>query len=560
MTPIDIAAAPGSGPNSGTSPRSRERSATGFDAERATRLAVLATVVAAFGFVLQRGQDVNFDLLAYHYYSGWAFLAGRLGVDIAGPGIGAFLNPLPNVLSYLAYAKLAFPWSAWSLLAVQLLALPLIVAIGRRIGASVGLPRPGPAALFAFAIAIASPLWWSELGTSFYSATTAPLVLAGVLLQLRAASVATTQAQAAAALFLGGACIGVATGLKLTNAIFGVAMVAACVPLALRRGWRSGLLAAASCGAGGVAGLATMAWWHADLVRRWDSFLFPFYNAWFRSPYFDAVNIRDGRWMFETPGKFVDFLAGSLRGTNVTSEIPFVDPRLLVVALLALAAVGARARQHALGAPRMDAAAATLLWFTGASVALWAYVFAYQRYLIPVELLLGATSWVLLNELLRKPARVAAGLIALATLAWSAMTIPNWGHLPSQRGATGNPFGTALPPPLADQPATYLVAGTPLGFLLPAFAPGSRFYRIDIAPGMDNAVKRALAQPQPGPLRVLAMAEMRGDLAKLVAPFGYEIAEPCATPTAHVGKFVACDLRPRGARDSRPAGVTAPPP
>src|SRR5262245_40708524 len=97
---------------------------------------LLVTAVGLYALisVSHRGQDQNWDFLNYHYFAGYAVLHGRFTTDLAPSHLQSFLNPLPNILAYLALSSLPFPARAWVLTGVQLLALPLLVLICREIG------------------------------------------------------------------------------------------------------------------------------------------------------------------------------------------------------------------------------------------------------------------------------------------------------------------------------------------------------------------------------------------------------------------------------------------
>jgi hypothetical protein len=86
-------------------------------------------VIFAFAFVYQRGQDINWDLQNYHYFVGYFLLHGRFIHDIAPTGLQSFINPTANILAYLPLAHLSFPASAWIILLVQLISLPILVSM-----------------------------------------------------------------------------------------------------------------------------------------------------------------------------------------------------------------------------------------------------------------------------------------------------------------------------------------------------------------------------------------------------------------------------------------------
>src|SRR5262249_2346472 len=52
------------------------------------------------------GKEMNWDLLNYHVYNGYALLNGRLDLDMAPAQVQTFLNPLVDVPLYLAIVSL----------------------------------------------------------------------------------------------------------------------------------------------------------------------------------------------------------------------------------------------------------------------------------------------------------------------------------------------------------------------------------------------------------------------------------------------------------------------
>jgi hypothetical protein len=52
------------------------------------------------------GKDMNWDLLNYHFYNGYALLTRRLDLDIAPAQVQTFLNPLLDLPLYLAIVNL----------------------------------------------------------------------------------------------------------------------------------------------------------------------------------------------------------------------------------------------------------------------------------------------------------------------------------------------------------------------------------------------------------------------------------------------------------------------
>lgn len=129
---------------------------------------MLLVGIVAFIFVYDRGQDLNYDLLNYHYYTGYALLHGRYEQDIAAAGFQSFLHPATNVMAYISLRHLPFPFSAWSILLVQLASVPAVALIAWEVGKGLGYRQVSLAQVLAFLLCLLSPLWWSELGTTFF--------------------------------------------------------------------------------------------------------------------------------------------------------------------------------------------------------------------------------------------------------------------------------------------------------------------------------------------------------------------------------------------------------
>lgn len=352
--------------------------------------AILVFGCAVF-YTYGAGQDFNFDLRNYHYYAGYSLLHGTYSTDLAAADLQSFLHPAANVISYLAFSSLAFPFGAWLILLLQLLLLPVLIKIAAEIGKGVRQPDTTDSLFIriaALSLCILAPLWWSELGTSFSSSTTAVLLLAGVLYLLRGINDVSIRSN----FLLSGVLIGLAAGLKLTNAPFALSAIAAYALVNLRLN-RSSVTNGVMLGLGLFVGFSSTAWWYLYLYHDWQSPLYPLYNGIFRSPYFDFFNYRDPRWYFPTLGEFLQFLVEAFNGTTKTSEVAFADSRLISVMALAGIAVPFINRD------KLGKTCAFFLLFCTFSVWFWATTFAYQRYLIPIELLLGFNAWILLGML-----------------------------------------------------------------------------------------------------------------------------------------------------------------
>ncbi|MFA7383430.1 MAG: glycosyltransferase 87 family protein [Desulfurivibrionaceae bacterium] len=510
---------------------------------------LFTAAVSLFGlvFVYRRGLDINWDLLNYHYSTGYSLLQGSYLHDLAPAGLQSFLNPVPNILVFLALSKLAFPASAWAIALVQLLSLPILVLIARQLGRDLGLAKAGAAEFLALVLCLLAPLWWSELGTSFTDSTTTPLVLAGLYLGLRGV---VRGEKGGKILLLSGILFGLATGLKLTHAPLALGFFVALLGVSrdYRRAQTIRLLLSFSTGI--LLGFAVTAWWNIYLFHNWGSPFFPLYNAWLKSPYADLINNNfcGPHWQFNSGADFARYIWAATRGTAQTSEVPFADARLLVFLALTIAVLAVRKNRTSSGRVSLF-----FLLFLGSGFFLWAVVFAYQRYLIPMEVLFGFGIWLLLSRLTGNPNRVAL-LLAGCLLATAAlMKVPNWGHLPVGVKAPANHFGLQLPPAASATPARYLVAGRPISYILPFLHPDSRFYGLGFSTQVDELIRRTVAQNEPLPLRILAGQADAATIWNILAPFGF--APPknrlsCAHFRTNIDKYVLCEIQGESREES----------
>ena len=148
---------------------------------------VAAAVVGFGGLSLWLGQDVNWDLLNYHYYDGYAFLHGRLDRDIAPAGIQTYQPPLLHVFHYLGLAHLPSRVFGFLLRARHGLNVPLLFVLGLTVLARAEPTQAAGVALAAAALGGIGPGAFSMLGTSFGdNLVTLPALLA-LLIVLRQA-------------------------------------------------------------------------------------------------------------------------------------------------------------------------------------------------------------------------------------------------------------------------------------------------------------------------------------------------------------------------------------
>lgn len=449
------------------------------------------SVLILCAYVLVRGQDANWDLLNYHYFQGFGITQGRLGQDIAPSGVQSFLNPTITPLIY-GLTLLPFPIGPLLIMLVQSTAIPALFLLSRQLGIGLGISRTSYTHLLACSIGLVSPIWLSEIGASFFESWTAPLILWSLYLLMRLSQSKSPYSL----LFLSGLSLGLASGIKLTNAPFAVAGLVVVAYLG-RHSFRELYKKLGFFSLGGFLGALPTMWWNVHLAINWDSPIFPFFNSVFKSSFYDEGNWRDMRWFFESPIDFGLFVIEAITGTSRTSEIPIADFRYFAFFLL-LGVILVSTQRTSLIGPVFP-----MLLFFFVSLGLWGSMFAYQRYFVAGELIMGLLLWVFINVVSKtlRAASIASGFTLVLLLA--TVSVPSWGHIPPGLD-TRNPFSVQISSSVAATPASYLAINQPLSYIFPQLHPESSFHTVGISPAIDRVISEKIADYPSLPVRTLA--------------------------------------------------------
>lgn len=404
----------------------------GFQSRRGRATATVAVAALCALLALLRGQDMNWDLRNYHLHNAWAWLQGRVGLDLAPAQMQSYFAPWLDLPYYLLALHAPAPLAGLLLGLLHGLAfLPAAWVAWRMLE---GDARRGWLAPLLALSGLAGAAFLAELGNTMGDASTAPLVLGALALALPEGG-----RWRGARLAWAGLLLGAAVALKLTNAVYAVALGLAV--LAAPGRWTARLWAATRLAAAALAVFALLDGpWLWTLWHTFGNPLFPQFNAWFQAPLAQPVSVADVRWL---PSSLGEALLRPLLFTARPHLVSEVGMRQLIWALLYLAALATLAawplrRLRACARPATgDAAVARLFTvFFVAGFVLWLALFSIHRYLVVLELLAPLALWGLLQRLLppRRVGRVAGPAIALSALValsgWG-----DWGHAGWRREA-----------------------------------------------------------------------------------------------------------------------------
>jgi len=406
--------------------------------------------------------DVNWDLKNYHYYDAFAFLEGRLAWDVAPAQIQTYHNPLGDLPFYWLVQNVPSPR-----IIAAVMAIPAGVAAFFLLRLAVGFFPAGIAdrALWAgaaFVIGATGSAGLSVLGSTMGEWPPAMCLIGAVALLLPWRE--RPGMPGIAALVASGLLAGIAAGLKLTYGVFAAAWVVAMMTFGTAR---ERLVRGAILGGAILAGfLLAYGFWGAVLQREFGNPFFPYFNGFFRSPWWEPVNFFDRNFGPRDALQAVFFPFYFARESKLVAEVSFRDWRLATLMALALAcAVKWLLRREAMERSWRALAVFVLLSYLG-----WLKLFGIYRYLVPLEVLSGVLIVGALLYLL--PTRTArrVAVVVVAALLIGTTRKASWGRL-DFRGAYFDVHAPALP-----RDALVIVGPyEPMAYIIPFMRPDARF-------------------------------------------------------------------------------------
>ena len=415
----------------------------------------LASAVAA----LYLGRDLNWDFFNYHAYAAWTADAPRIGRDFFPAGYQGYLNPLPFLpFRWMTQAGWHSAFVGMAIAAFQALNFLFLYLIARSMTLARGHHGPWPAMLIT-ALGVVSGAVISQLGSTFIDLTTTPLVMAACWAMVCLPS------ERLSVVALAGVLAGGAAALKLTNAPFALAVVAA-ASLPTGSTWRPSGRHFIAAAAGAFFGFSVLyGYWGLSLWNEFRNPFFPVFNQIFRSPDFSIEPIGFSRFI---PQTISALFALPFRITTMASwvytEIMAPDVRpLLALALLVVVAVVkmvtclSKQPTSAINSTSAAPSEARLWTFLVMSTAAWIVTSSNGRYAVPLLLLLGPVLFALASALSRPRALGICGLILIAQAfhAGSAGE-PRWSAQPWTRQW----LSVSVPQRLVDRPHLLLSLGS----------------------------------------------------------------------------------------------------
>ena len=489
---------------------------------------VLCIVLAGAASIALR-QDSSWDLLNYHYYNAWAFVHGRFGIDWAPAQLQTFYSPYldlpfyamvaagwpPMAIAFALAAPTGIGWYCFARMADHLFAGQRVAAVG------------------AIAIGVTAPMSVSLIGTTMNDWYVAAFVMVALWLVVRPVPSTRTLAVAAAL-------VGLAAGLKLTGALFGLGFLAAVATLGADWRERARHVLAAGLAMGAAFAIAAGPWMWV-LYERFGNPLFPYYNDLFRSPWADPVRFTATRFGPQSLLEWAIFPYEMLwKIEGFVAEPEFRDARPALLYTLALAALVAR--PPALPGARREWR--FLAVFFLAAFLAWAVMYRIFRYLVPLEMV-GALfiAWFVVR--LTRGRHLAIAFAAVLAAVIVTAKFPTW-----WRQRFDQQFFVVAMPPVKPNALVLLVAPEPMSYVLPSLPADARFAGLVSNfndPARTNRLQESIAgsiRDHRGPIYALAVPPGREEGREALARMGLARAS-CANVVTNmrVSPLELCELR-----------------
>ena len=426
---------------------------------------LLLFMLACGGYGLSLGKDMDWDLLNYHLYNPFALFTGRFGVDVIPAGIHTFFNPLLDIPVYLGIKYLNnYP---------RLLAFLWSMPGGIFVFFTYKLSRlffPGKRGLYfgwlTILLGCSGSMFLSQIGMATAEVWAVSFLSISAYLFFRwLRGGRRVYALAFGCAFIAGA----TAGMKMTSAPFVVGLTT--VFLANLRGAYRPWKQFAWFAFGGVLGfLITDGFFMMRLWILYQNPVFPFFNEFFRSPFFAPENWKDLRFFPKTTLQWIFYpFYWMNEEAKLATEIETLDPRLAIGYIAVLGTALAAGLKKIRRSDRRFVYSLAV-WMTIIYIC-WLHVYSILRYVIILEAFSALLVMWLLRRFLRPVFALVVGAL-IGLLCVNVTVAPDWGH-----GDFDNYEYVHFEPrfPHVKPNALVVFFGHPMTFAAPFFPKDTRF-------------------------------------------------------------------------------------
>jgi hypothetical protein len=428
------------------------------------------------------GQDVSWDLRNYHFYNPYMLLTGRFKYDVLPAQIQTFFNPLIDVPFFIAVYYLKLPPIVVGFLMgglhglnqwlVHLITYHSLDKVSERYKITLSIA--------AAITSIFGAAYISELGTSIGDNTTSVFVLAGLFFIV--SSLGKNLPIPSKNILLAGLLLGLATGLKLTNALYSISFVVAInfLPNSWSEKLRNLILSILSMAVGFSL---TAGYW---IILMWTKFanpLFPFFNKIFQSSYIETdVNLQDLRFLPRDIWQWLFYPFYFAQEQTLVAELKFKESRFVIAYILIVSLLSFILYRYAKNksiSPENNLIYTSILGFLLpfyiTAYCIWLIKFSIYRYLIVLELITPILILLIVAYFYPKRNPVLLVTLGIFVLILATVKPLDWWRIPW----SDNYFSIDRQALVQYQDDVIVLwGGEPVGYVVPYFPSNTRFLRI----------------------------------------------------------------------------------
>lgn len=435
----------------------------------------LFSVAYCVSYAMYAGMDYNWDLHNYHIYAVYAVLEGRVGYDIAPAQLQTWFNPIGSILPYFVVMNTDGRIGTIILALISSLNIPIVYLLSREVFKSLDVGKPWKIHYYSIMSAIAaaiSPIYMSEIGTTFNDNIIASLVMGAIYLVI-------SPKGKIKRFLIAGILLGVATAFKLTAVVYVVPFAISVIVTRPKKFIREALI---SISGFLIAFLSLSAPWMVKIYLEYGNPIMPLYNNLFESPLYKFEAITDQRFVFKSIWDFINIPFKIAAGGHPTAEVYFNDYRysVSIIAFIVFAAllVGKIFKNKKCNDDN-DTNQINLIFigtFCIVCYLLWGRLFGIQRYAIVLEQLLPVFIIAVIHITFRKSIEHIICSTLLVALICISVQPANWGRSEFRT----NWFSPQVPAELKENDALYLiVSDDPISYIAPFLSETARFVRVE---------------------------------------------------------------------------------
>lgn len=437
---------------------------------------LLTLCILVFGiYSLHLGEDINWDLLDYHFYNGFAFLHHRIGWDIAPAMVQSYINPFFEIFNYVLISSQRAAVAIFILGAISGIAVFFLYKISVILLSHLPPFKRTLYSFYAVIIGATGSAGLGMVGMTTNDNKMALLIMIGFYFLIKAV-MASSRKSKISYVVISGIIIGMTVGFKLVAAPYAIGAFAG---LTFSRSWcREHILICSALAMSLFVGfLLSDGYWMYFIYQHFQSPLFPYYNNIFHSPYVEFGTFKDPKFFPQHYLTFPFYMV--VHKSTLLSDAPIRDARLAVLYILAVLALLKYGYQklvyikayndHKKLCPK-DQLRRLVVIFYLVSLAVWFLQFTIYRYTIPLELLSGLFIVCLVRKLFHFEAISQAVILILIGVFLVTTVYPCWGRI-----KYGKEYFSISGIPFLPKNSVVLFLSAPFAYQIPYFPDAVHF-------------------------------------------------------------------------------------